>query len=166
MSPLTFTLPASRCFAAILARHAMPRRAAPGPPDLRTSRGARGPFPHAGGRAPSSASASGKTSTVVRTGRLRETSKSSRPSLRVRLATGRTTARPRAARTGTRGCRSCGCPRRPPCRPCDGRERLRHELARGREDDRGVELVGPLADRTGPLGAERARARAGRRRSA
>ena len=41
----------------------------------------------------------------------------------------------------------------PPLR--DRGQRLGHELAGGREDDRGVELLGPLADGSGPLGAER-----------
>ena len=36
----------------------------------------------------------------------------------------------------------------------DRRERLRHELARGGEDDGGVQLLRPLPDGTGPLGAD------------
>ena len=36
----------------------------------------------------------------------------------------------------------------------DRRERLGHELAGGSEDDRGVQLLRPLADGAGPLGAD------------
>ena len=41
----------------------------------------------------------------------------------------------------------------------DRRQRLGDELAGGREDDRGVELLRPLADGAGPRGAELARQR-------
>ncbi len=47
----------------------------------------------------------------------------------------------------------------PPLR--DRRERLRDELAGGCEDDRGVELLRPFPDCTGPLGADLSRQRLG-----
>ena len=57
-------------------------------------------------------------------------------------------ARPRAARTGRTGCRTCGSRRRRRCRPsATARERGGHELAGRREDDRGVELLGRRPDR-------------------
>ena len=92
---------------------------------------------------------------VVRTGMRGASARNSSPSRRVRLATERSCAPPRAARRGRRGCRSCGCRRRRPCRPCARRAAPRDELAGRREDDRRVELLGRrLVGAAGPRGAE------------
>ena len=101
-----------------------------------------------------SASESGNTSTVVVTGWSANARNSSWPSCRVRFATERSTRSPQRSSYGKDGIALMWMPAQttvPPLR--DRRQRLGDELACGGEDDRGVELLRPLADgpaRTAP----------------